>query len=171
MYLVLKNKFGSITGASKVTNEKGEQVYSVEGSFGSNVFTKKYKKTIVNSKGEKLYTVCNKRIHGLKRACFIYNADEVEVCRIQQQIKLGGGFTVEGLKQKIEINRVSITSFDILVDGKKTGSIGPDRNEKGKIKMSVTDTFRIEFNDPEDASFMVAMAVAIDNISDANSRH
>lgn len=167
MYLVFKNKLVSMSGSSKVTNEKGEQVYTVKGSLASNMFSKKYAKTIVDMKGNVIYRVCNQRIHGpLKRACFIYDKNKNEVAYIAQSGGLNGNFVVEGTTEKMEIIRSSISCFDIMLGNKKIGSIGPERKDNGKVKINLADTLRVDFDDPNDASFLVAVLVAMDNIND-----
>lgn len=177
MELLVKNKFGSITGASKVLDEKGEEVYKVKGSFGSNAFTKKYKKTIMTMDKKVLYMVCNKRIHGLlKRSAIIYDANNKEVARVHQNGAFKCGYEIEGVEKKMEI--VGSFTFgggaQVMYDGKSIGKIvnGNLKKDTGKavVVAGITDKYKITFGDKDDGPFLVAVIIAIDNINDADKR-
>lgn len=160
MKLILKNKFGSISGASKVLDEKGEQAYIIKGSFASNTFSKKYKKVIMSMDKKKLFIVCNKRLHGLHRAAFIYDGNKKEIAIVKQAKLLDFSFDVEGASEKITIDRSGVT-----LGSKRIGSIMP-----GGEKMSLMDSYTIEVDDQDDAAFLVALTIAIDNMHDASNR-
>lgn len=177
MELLVKNKLASLTGGSKVLNEKDEQVYLVKGNWGSNTFTKKYSKSIMTMDKKLLYKVCNKRIHGpLKRACIIYDANKKEVARIMENGAFKCGYQVEGATEKMEIVGTFIgEGAAIMLGGKKIGKIlsgnfKTTKSGKAIIGMGITDKFRLVFNDPEDGPFLVALVIAIDNIRDAYRR-
>lgn len=178
MELLVKNKVASITGASRVFNEKDEQVYKVKGSWASNTFTLKYRKRIMTMDGKLLYSVCNKRIHGpLKRACIIYDSDKKEVARISENGAFKCGYQIDGATKKMEINGAFIgEGASITLDGKKIGKIlsgNYKTKADGKVIVGVgilSDKFKLTVNDPEDAPFLVALVIAIDNMRDAYRR-
>lgn len=177
MELLIKNKLASLTGASKVLNEKDEQVYKVKGSWGSNTFTKKYRKKIMTMDGKLLFSVCNKRIHGpLKRACIIYDGNKKEVARIMENGAFKCGYQIEGASEKMQINGAFIgEGASIMLGGKKVGKIlsgnyKTTKSGKAIIGMGITDKFKLSVTDPEDAPFLVAIVIAIDNMRDAYRR-
>lgn len=177
MELLIKNKFFSLTGASKVLNEKNEEVYKVKGSWGSNTFTKKYAKRIMTMDKKLIYKVCNKRIHGpLKGVCIIYDANKKEIARISENGAFKCGYQIQGATEKMEINGVFIgDGASIMLGGKKIGKIlsgnfKTTKSGKAIIGMGITDKFKLTVNDPEDAPFLVAIVIAIDNIRDAYRR-
>lgn len=176
MELLVKNKFGSLTGASKVLNENKEHVYKVKGSFGSNAFTKKYKKKIMTLDKKLLFTVCNKRIHGLfKRAAIIYDANKHEVARVTQNGAFKCGYQIEGTDKKMEIvgHFISSEGASVMYGGKKIGKIiSGNYKQKGNMTIiaGLMDSFKLTFEDEKDGPFLVAVVVAIDNITDADQR-
>ncbi|MCQ2792052.1 MAG: hypothetical protein MJ208_00855 [Bacilli bacterium] len=174
MELVIKNKLMSLTGGSKVLNEKGELVYKVKGSWASNTFSKKYKKTVVDLNKKVYYKVCNKRIHGLiKRSALIYDASGNQVAKVTEGDILKGGYEIEGTTEKMDIIGRLIPEAEIKLAGKKIGTIsipGMKKVGPGYVVTHVTDQFKVTFDDPEDGPFMVALVVAIDNIIDAHQR-
>ena len=176
MELIVKNKFGSLTGASKVLNSQKEEVYKVKGSFGSNAFTKKYKKTIMTLDKKVLFTVCNKRIHGpFQRAAIIYDANNNEVARVVQDGMFKCGYQVEGVGKKMEIVGHFLTSdgANVMSDGKKIGNIiSTNYKQKGNAIMiaGLTDSFKLTYENEQDGPFLVAVVIAIDNITDADRR-
>ena len=177
MELLVKNKLGSITGASKVLNEKDEQVYLVKGSFASNVFTKKHRKKIMTMDKKLIYSVCDKRLHGLlTRACIIYDANNKEIARVKQNGAFKCGYEVEGVDQKMEIIGAFIDrdGAQIKYGSEIIGHIisGNLKKSTDKVIMTagITDKYRIIFKDQEDAPLLVAIVIAIDNMHDAEKR-
>lgn len=176
MELLVKNKFASLTGASKVLNEKGEQVYKVKGSWGSNTFSKKYKKRIMTMDKKILYVVCNKRLHGLKRSAIIYDANKKEIARVTQNGAFKCGYEIEGVDKKMEIvgHFMFGDGAQIMYGGEKIGTIISGNVKKSTanstVIVGITDKFKVTFKDEEDGPFMVAIVIAIDNITDAQQR-
>ncbi|MCQ2793866.1 MAG: hypothetical protein MJ207_00620 [Bacilli bacterium] len=180
MELLVKNKLFSITGASRVFNEKKEQVYIVKGSWASNTFSKKYKKTIMDMNKKVYYKVCNKRIHGLKRSCFIYDANDKEVAHVKvgKLLTFGMDYEVEGVTEPLTIKGViySDAGAQIKLGNKVIGSIVPANLKRVaggamvSTGISVSTQFKVIFEDPADAPFLVALVIAIDNIHDAETR-
>lgn len=177
MELIIKNKFFSPAGSSVVLNEKNEQVYLVKGSWASNTFTKKYAKTIKDMSGKVFYKVCNKRLHALTRACFVYDANNNQVAIIKEALAISAqmNFEIEGTAEPMTIKGyfMSEEGAKITVGDKVIGKVTPANLKKlgaGYVTTNVTDQFRVVFDDPEDAPFLVALVVAIDNIKDAHQR-
>lgn len=183
MELLVKNNL--LTTGSKVLNEKNEQIYKVKGNWASNTFTKKYAKKIMTMDKKLLYRVCNKRIHGpLKRACIIYDANKKEIARVSENGAFKCGYQIEGATEKMEIVGIFLgEGASIMLGGKKIGKIvlgNYKSNSKsfanGKINTysvvatGITDKFKLVCDDPEDAPFLVAIVIAIDNIRDAYRR-
>jgi len=160
MKLTVKNKFGSLVGSSKITDETGKEVFYAKGKFGS-VSDKKW---IVDAKKNKLFLVRNKMFHGLKRSCLIYDAKKKLVATIKESKLIMCGFEVEGTEEKIVLksnnNRFPLT---IYMGDKEIGKLST-------VWTNVCDTYELEIKDPEDAGFLVALAIAADNIHDADSK-
>lgn len=183
MELLVKNNL--FTSGSKVLNEKNEKVYKVKGNWGSNTFTKKYAKKIMTMDKKLLYKVCNKRIHGLlKRSAIIYDANKKEIARVSENGAFKCGYQIEGTTEKMEIVGMFLgEGASIMLGGKKIGKIALG-NYKSKSKSlangkintysvvatGITDKFKLICDDPEDAPFLVAVIIAIDNIRDAYKR-
>lgn len=154
MKIIVKNKFASIGGSSKVTDENGNDIFKVKGKFFS--FTRK--KKIYDMQGNLLYVVRNKFFKWWTKSAFIINSNKQKVARVKNRgIKVG--FDVVGYGDEIAVNGWLMTGCKIIKNGKEIGSI----NTKF---MSLMDTFEVDVLDGEDASFIVAMVIALDNITD-----
>jgi len=159
MKYVIKNKLVSAGGSSTVTDEKGEEFYFVKGNMAS----ASHKKVLREKKTKKeLFTIRNKIFHMVKRSALIYNENGNLCATVTRRIKLNQEYDVEGSTSKIEIIGSSFAwKFDIMVDGKCAAKI----NRIGRV--SKADSFSLEVFNEEDTPFMIALVIAIDNITDA----
>ena len=159
MELVVKNKFFSLGGSSKVLDENGADAFAVKGKCFS--ITKK--KFVKDLNGNRLFTVRNKFWFFIKRKALIYDANKKLVARVIRDFRIRQSYTIEGAQEEIKVvaNGPVGLGFDmsITMGGKEIGHIK-------RPYVQWTDTFNVTVNDPEDAAILVAMVIAIDNIQD-----
>lgn len=74
-----------------------------------------------------------------------------------------GGYDVASATDEISIDGWGMKGYTIYKNGKQVGTVNP------KI-MSMTDTYEVNIEDTEDPAFIVAVVIAIDNISDKTSK-
>ena len=159
MELVVKNKFFSLGGSSKVLDENGKDAFTVKGKFFS--ITKK--KFVKDLNGNKLFMVRNKFWFLFKRKALIYDANKKLVARVIRDFKIRQSYTIEGAQEEIKVVANGPVGFGFDM------SISMGGREIGHIKrpyVQWTDTFNVTFNDPEDAAVLVAIVIGIDNIQD-----
>lgn len=159
MELVVKNKFFSLGGSSKVLDENGKDVLIVKGKF----FSITHKKFVRDLNGNLLFIVRNKYWHFIKRKALIYDANKKLVARVIRDFKIRQSYTIEGAQEEIKVVANGPIGFgfdnNITMGGKDIGHIK-------RPYVQWTDTFNVTVNDPEDAAFLVALVIAIDNIQD-----
>lgn len=163
MKFLIKNTFMSLGGNSKVTTEDGQLAYKVKGKLFSNLISKTYKKVIKDANGKKLFVVRNKFWHKpfYKSALIFQNGKKLATVQNSHFIK--NGYEVTGATEEIKIEG-KFWNLDIMLGDKKIGHIAPPE------KMTLDDAYTLEVEDPEDAPFLVAMMIAIDNIHDQQRR-
>lgn len=161
MHLKIKNKFFSLGGSSKVLNDKNEKYLLVRGRMFS--ITKK--KFVKDLSKKTIFMVRNKFWSWIQRKAFIYNENKALVATVIRDVNLTAGFTVLGAEEEIRVVSDQIGSFSltILMGGKEIGKI------KRPI-LTMTDTYEVDFEDEEDAPFLVALIIAMDNIFDRQRR-
>lgn len=159
MKLLIKNKFVSMGGSSKVTDEAGNTVYIVKGK----IFSIRKKKKICDASGKVLYRVRNKYWNFLMHSAFVCDASGEKICKVKQKFSLKANFIIEGYKDEISIEgNILGFNFTIYRNGQAIGSIQ-------RPIISITDTFLLESYDDADAPFLVSFIIAIDNILDRHS--
>ena len=163
MKFLIKNTFMSLRGNSKVTTEDGQLAYKVKGKLFSNLISKTYKKVIKDANGKKLFVVRNKFWHKpfYKSALIFQNGKKLATVQNSHFIK--NGYEVTGATEEIKVEG-KFWNLDIMLGDKKIGHIAPPE------KMTLDDAYTLEVDDPEDAPFLVAMMIAIDNIYDQQRR-
>ena len=163
MKFLIKNTFMSLRGNSKVTPEDGQLAYKVKGKLFSNLISKTYKKVIKDANGKKLFVVRNKFWHKpfYKSALIFQNGKKLATVQNSHFIK--NGYEVTGATEEIKVEG-KFWNLDIMLGGKKIGHIGCPE------KMTLDNAYTLEVDDPEDAPFLVAMMIAIDNIYDQQRR-
>lgn len=159
MELTVKNKFFSLGGASKVLNENKEEVLKVKGK----VFSITRKKFVKDLNGNILFMVRNKFWKFIKPKALIYGPDKKLVAKVIRDFRIRQSYTIEGAVEEIRIvaNGAIGLGFDntIWMGGKAIGRIK-------RPYVAWTDTFTVEFDDPADSAFLVALVIAIDVIQD-----
>ena len=156
MKLYVKNKFGSIGGSSKVLNENNEPAYKVKGR----VFSITRKKRICDLDGNVLYRVRNKYWHFFLKSAFIYDADGEKIVTVKRKLRLKNDYSVQGTQDEIKIDGTIFGwNFKVIKNGEIIGTI------KRNFTVFV-DAFELDVDNPDDAPFMIALVIAIDNITD-----
>lgn len=155
MKLYIKNKFFSLRGSSSVTDETGKDVFIVKGKF----FTVTRKKRVKGTDGALLYTVRNKWLNVFTHSAFVYNGDGEKVAKVKRKFGFKNQFIIEGYQDEISIEGDFISwSLDIFRNGALIGTI--------RRRFDLTDSFVLETDTEDDAAFMVALVIAVDNIFD-----
>lgn len=168
MRLLVKNKFFTLGGSSIVTDENGEIVYKVKGSVFSNIITHLHKKVIRDKNRKKLFVVRNKFWHKpFYKSALIYK-DRKKLAKVVKSHFIKNGYDVIGATEPIKVEG-SGWNLEILLGDRKIGHISLPAIDSAKSALRVTDAFVLDVYDPEDAPFLVAMMIAIDNIHDANT--
>lgn len=160
MKVLIRNKFFSLTGSSKVLNENKEPLYNVKGKF----LSIRKKKRVCDLDGKVLFKVQNKFFNLFSHSAFILDADGKRVARVTRKLfDVKGNYVVEDCED------------EILVEGKFFGlssKIIKNGAQVGSITRDVTlfeDHFTLE-GEPQDIPFLIALVIAIDNISDKKSK-
>lgn len=156
MKLYIKNKFWSITGSSKVVDINKNPVYKVKGRFLSPTKVKK----VCDLKNNMFYKVRNKYFNWFNKKAYIYDANGEKVATVVHKFfSLKGDFYIEGYKDEIKVEGKfwSLTS-KLLKNGVPFGTIRRELN-------FFVDAFELEANE-EDMPFLIALVIAIDNITD-----
>ena len=160
MKIYVRNKLTSIGGSSKVLDENKEPIYKVKGK----VFSITRKKRICDLDGNVLYRVRNKYWHLFLKSAFIYDADGEKVATVKRKLAFKNDYSVQGTEDEIKIDgTIWGWNFKVIKNGQLLGT----------IKRNFTlfaDAFEIEIDNPEDAPFMIALVIAIDNITDRKNR-
>jgi len=161
MHLTVKNKFFSLGGSSKVLNENNQNALLVKGKM----FSPTKKKFVKDLTKKTLFIVRNKFWSLLGRKALIYDGNKNLVATVKREIKFVAGFTITGAEQEIRVdaNNIGGLSLRITMGGKEIGTIH-------RPFLALTDTFELDFADEEDAPFLVALVIAIDNITDRNRK-
>ncbi len=161
MELIVKNKLISWGGSSTVTTTDGKEVYKVKGK----VFSITKKKWVCDMEGNKLFLVRNKYWKFFKNKALIYDDEKNLVCMLVNNLfTIKKAFTVEKCASEIEISNQKISfgyNWPIIKDGKEIGSIGCDFK-----LVRFVDEFKINVIDEKEAPFLIALAIALDNIRD-----
>lgn len=157
MQLLVKNKLVSINGSSKVSDEEGNERFIVKGKF----FSITNKKMIFDTNKNLLYRVRNKYWHWpYTRKAFIYDNEKNRIASIKIRYGFRKKFHVEGYKDEISIvGDFFGFNYSICKNGDVIGTLS-------KKVLSLTDTYVLDIEKEDDAPFMVAAVIAIDNIID-----
>lgn len=164
MIVYVKNKIMSLKGGSSAVDENGNELFKIDGKF----FTVTNKKLILSLDGNVLFTVRNKFFHLLAKKALIYDGKTNQrICKV---------------KEKAFSTRVAIVASDDRYEVESTGAfkaklvykndvcIGSWVKCHGEVADFFRDGYRIETDHPEEAAFLVALVIAVDNIIDSR-RH
>ena len=160
MKLYIKNKLITLRGSSTVKDESGSDVFVVKGAF----FTVTHKKRIKDTDGKLLYKVRNKWINVFTHSAYIFDGEGKKVAKVKRKFGFKHEFVVEGYSDEITVKGDFLSwTLDVYHNGEQIGTI--------RREFALTDSFVLETSTENDAAFMVALVIAIDNISDnmANS--
>lgn len=157
MKLYIKNKMVSLGGASKVLDENENPKFNVKGK----VFSITKKKKICDLEGNVLYRVRNKFWHfSWNRYAFIDDEEGNRVAKLKLKFGFSKKFFIQGYKDEISVEGNFIgLNFTIYKNGEVIGSLS-------KKYLSLVDTFILDIGNEEDAAFLTAIVIGIDNIYD-----
>lgn len=158
MKLRIKNKVWSLRGSSSVTDESGNDVFIVKGQFLS--ITRK--KRVKDTQGNLLYKVRNKLINFFSRSAYIYDSDGHKIAKVERKFGFKNRIIVHGYQDEISVEGEFLSwTLDIYRNGAPVGTI--------RREFNLFDSFILETDTEDDAAFMVALVIAIDNIFDSMS--
>lgn len=159
MKLYIKNKVWSLRGSSSVKDEGGNDVFIVKGKFLSITHVKRIKDT----SGNMLYKVRNKFVNLFSRSAYINDGDGSRVAKVERKFGFKNRIIVHGYKDEIAVEGDFLSwTLDIYRNGDKIGEI--------RREFNLFDSFVLETSTEDDAAFMVALVIAIDNIFDSRSK-
>lgn len=157
MRVFIKNKLISLGGSSAVVDENSKPVYNVKGKFLSPT----RKKFIKDLQGNKLYILRNRWFNWFIHKVYIYDAKtKTKVATVKDKwFNVHKEYFVEGYEDKLstEGNFLSLST-----------TIYKNDTPIGQIKRQITlirDAFCLEA-DEKDIPFLIALVIAIDNITD-----
>lgn len=160
MKLFIKNKVISLAGSSTVKDEAGNDVFVVKGTL----FSISHKKRIKDTEGNLLYKVRNKLMNFITHSAYIYDADGTKVARVKRKFGFRNVYVVEGYQDEITVEGDFLSwTLEVYRNGAMVGTI--------ERYIAWNDAFVLETDTEDDAAFMVALVIAIDNISDERSRN
>lgn len=156
MKVFIKNKIWSIGGDSSVVDENKNPVYKVKGR----PFSITHVKYVCDTEGKKLFKVRNKWFNFFVHKAYIYDANKNKIATVKDKMfNVNQEYFVLGYKDEIKIQgRFFGTNSQILKNGEVIGSI----NRQLTI---INDAFELEANE-EDIPFLIALTIALDNITD-----
>lgn len=161
MTLFITNKLFYLHGNSTVVDETGRDVFFVKGKL----FSPTFKKFVCDMDGNLLYTVRNKFFHLFTRKALIYDADGKKVLKLVQKFfSVGPKFYTKEYPEELYFDG-SFGGFNYTVsrNGQQIASIHHPFT-------FMADKFQADIADGEDAAFLVALIIAVDNIIDAARR-
>lgn len=159
MKLFIKNKFASLKGSSKVTNENNDEIFKVKGKF----FSISRKKKIYDMQGNLLFIVKNKIFNWFKHSSYIINSSGQKLAKVTNRF-WGGGFDVLGYTDEISIEGYTLSGFTIIKNGQTIGTVTCNF-------FSLVDNFEVIVQDNEEPAFLVALIIAMDNIKDRKAKN
>ena len=156
MKVYIKNKIFSIGGGSSVLNENKEPVYKVKGR----VFSFTHVKYVCDLEDKRLFKIRNKWFNFFVHKAYIYDANKKKIATVKDKwFNTKGEYFVLGYKDEIKIEGkfFGLTS-QILKNGEVVGTI------RRQVTI-IADGFELEASE-EDMPFLIALVIAIDNITD-----
>ncbi len=156
MKVYIKNKFWSLGGGSTVVDENKNPVFQVKGK----VFSITRKKYLCDMEGNKLFKIRNKWFNWFIHKAYIYDSNNNKIATVKDKwFNYKQDYFVTGYKDEIKIDGkfFSLTT-QILRNGEVVGTI------RRQINL-ILDSFELEASE-EDMPFMIALVIAIDNITD-----
>ena len=155
MKIIVKNKFISWGGSSKVEDAAGNPLYRVKGRM----FSWTRKKRLVDLNGNLLYKIRNKWTTWLLHSAFICDANGKKLCRVRQNLSFKRLYAVEDSADNILLDGVPYSGMTVTRNGEYIGTIT-------RKVWTLRDYFVLDVPDGQDPTFMIALTIAIDNIHD-----
>lgn len=166
MKYIIKNKFFSLGGSSIVYDENNEIAFKVKGNAFSNIITRFHKKVVRDKNGKKLFVVRNKFWHKPFFKSALIFANRKKLATVSNSHLVKNGYEVVGATKPISVEGTG-WNLQIKLGEDVIGRIAPpDLSTFKDVVTTITDTYILEVFDEEDAPFLVAMMIAIDNIHD-----
>ena len=156
MKVYIKNKFWSIGGGSSVVNENKEDVFKVKGR----AFSITRVKYVCDLEGNRLFKIRNKWFNWFIHKAYIYDANKHMIATVKDKwFNVNQEYFVMGYKDEIKIQgKFFGLTTQILKNGEVIGTI------RRQITF-INDAFELEANE-QDLPFLIALVIAIDNITD-----
>lgn len=160
MKFYVTNKFASIGGSSKVVDENKQPIFMVKGK----VFSITRKKKICDLDGNVLYKVRNKFWHLFLKSAYIYDSEGNKIVKVQRKFAIKNDYKIIGTEDEYSIDGSLFGwNFTLIKNGTPIGTIKRELN-------FIVNSFEVNVENPDDAPFMIALVIAIDNIVDRSSR-
>ena len=157
MKIIVKNKFVSWGGSSKVEDEAGKALYRVKGS----AFSWTRRKRLLDLNGNILYKIRNKWPTFIMHSAYISDSNGNKICRVKETLKFNHLYMVDETSDDIQITGYILQGVQVVRNGVLIGTI---KKEFWKLR----DYFVLEYPDLQDPAFLIALTIAIDNIGDKN---
>lgn len=156
MKVYIKNKFWSIGGGSSVVNENKEDVFKVKGR----AFSITRVKYVCDKEGNRLFKIRNRWFNWFIHKAYIYDANKNKIASVKDKwFYVNQEYFVMGYKDEIKIQgKFFGLTTQILKNGEVIGTI------RRQITF-INDAFELDAAE-EDISFLIALVIAIDNITD-----
>lgn len=160
MKVYIKNKFWSIGGGSSVVNENKEDVFKVKGR----VFSITRVKYVCDKEGNRLFKIRNRWFNWFIHKAYIYDANKNKIATVKDKwFNVKQEYFVMGYKDEIKIQgKFFGLTTQILKNGEVIGTI------RRQITF-INDAFELDAAE-EDIPFLIALVIAIDNITDKKRR-
>ena len=161
MELQIKNKWVSIGGSSVIQDVNGNDVMKVKGK----VFSFTRKKTLTDLEDNVKFVIRNKFWRLFTYRAFILDAEGNTKATIRRKIfSLHDRYFVTSDLGNMEVvGNILQFNYRILLDGREIGHVAR--------KISLRDSFVLTAEDDFDPAFMVALVIAIDNITDRKNEN
>lgn len=165
MRVFIQNKVVSFGGSSTVKNEANQDVFFVKGKAVSPTRVK----YVCDQSGNRLYKVRNKWFNFFSHYAYIYDANGNRVAKVKSPFLNVRRYEVESEMGEIVIDGDFFSlSSTIMRNGVPMGSI--HREMTAETFFFGKDAFSLEGNDA-DIPFLIALVIAIDNITDNKVRN
>lgn len=156
MKVYIKNKCWSLGGGSSVVNENKEPVFKVKGR----IFSITRVKYVCDMQGNRLFKIRNKWFNWFIHKAYIYDANKNKIASVKDKwFNVNQEYFVMGYKDEIKIQgKFFGLTTQILKNGEVIGTI------RRQITF-INDAFELDAAE-EDIPFLIALVIAIDNITD-----
>ena len=156
MELSIRNKWVSLGGSSVVQDMNGNDVLKVKGK----VFSFTQKKYVTDLQDNVKFIVRNKFWRLFTYKAFVLDAEENVKATIRRKIFSFHDryFVTSDLGEMEIIGNIFQFNYRIILNGKEIGHVAR--------KISLRDSFVLTIDDEYDYTFMTALVIAIDNITD-----